>query len=74
MVADIVFAVAVELTKGAVLSANDITAGRGTLIDWRTVKSGENLLEDADAFDIAYLFVALAGWGAVAVALEKVAA
>ena len=47
--------------RGAVLQASGISAGRGTVIDWRTVKSGETLAEGADAFDAAHLFVSLVG-------------
>ena len=47
--------------RGAVLQASGISAGRGTVIDWRSVKSGETIAEGADAFDAAQLFVALVG-------------
>ena len=47
--------------RGAVLQASGISAGRGTVIDWRTVKSGETVAEEVDPFDAAQLFVALVG-------------
>jgi hypothetical protein len=75
MNSDLIFALCVAFTKGIVLSANNVTAGNGSVVDWRTVKSGDHVLEDANAYDVAIVFVNLAGWGAVAAALdEKVAA
>jgi hypothetical protein len=49
------------LLHDVILHVSDVTAGRGRIIDWRTVKSGEVVLDNADAFDVAYRFVALVG-------------
>jgi hypothetical protein len=55
----------IVLLAGAVLQAElpegAVTAGKGKVIDWRTVRCGETLQEGADAFDTAQLFVALVG-------------
>ena len=56
-----VWAAAVVLLGGAILQAGNVSAGNGRVIDWREVKSGETLMDDGDAFDVAYLFVALVG-------------
>lgn len=63
-------AIAVDLLQGRVLQASKVSAGRGTVIDWRHVPSGETCLDGADAFDTASLFLALVGWGAAAMALD----
>lgn len=67
---NLIQAVCVALLGGEVLHASDLSAGKGSVIDWRTVKSGEILLEGADAYDTAVTFVSLAGWKAVAMALD----
>lgn len=54
-------ACALALLAGSVLAASDVTAGNGLVVDWRTVKSGEALITDADPFDEAHLFVAAVG-------------
>lgn len=54
-------ACAERLIAGAVLHAADVTVGRGVVIDWRTVRSGETVQEGGDTFDAAQLFVALVG-------------
>jgi hypothetical protein len=54
-------ACAVLLLTDAVLQIGGVSAGRGQVIDWRTVKSGETLQDGADAFDTAQLFVTLVG-------------
>jgi hypothetical protein len=54
-------ACALALLAGAVLQADDVSAGRGMVVDWRSIPSGETLQEGADAFDTAQLFVALVG-------------
>lgn len=54
-------ACSIVLLAGVILHAGDLTAGNGLLVDWRTVRCGETLLESADAFDVARLFVALVG-------------
>lgn len=46
---------------GAVLHACDVTAGNGRLIDWRSVKSGEEIRSGSDACELAQLFVAFVG-------------
>jgi hypothetical protein len=54
-------ACAIAMLAGRVLQVDGVSAGRGRVIDWRTVKSGETLQSHADAFDTAQLFVALVG-------------
>lgn len=54
-------ACALTLLAGVVLRAEGVSAGNGLVVDWRTVKCGEAILTDGDAFDVAYLFVALVG-------------
>lgn len=54
-------ACALALLGGAVLKACDVTAGRGSAIDWREVRSGDLVQSDGDAFDTAYLFVSMVG-------------
>ena len=71
MNSDLIFALAIALTNGAVFEVNEVTAGKGLVIDWRIVKSGQTILENADAYDVAITLVGLAGWGAVAVALDE---
>lgn len=61
MLSDTMFVVCRELLAGRVLHARDVTAGNGKVIDWRTVRSGDLVQEDADAFDTARLFVHLVG-------------
>ncbi len=58
---DVVQACAVALLQDRVLHASGVTAGYGKVVDWREVKSGETLLEGADAFDTARSFVAMVG-------------
>jgi hypothetical protein len=52
---------AVELHTGKIIQAAGVSAGNGSVIDWRSVKSGETLQTDCDVFDTARLFVALVG-------------
>jgi hypothetical protein len=71
---DIIFAIAVRLLAGVILHAHTsegvVTVGRGKLIDWRSVKSGEEVEpSDGSAADFAQLFVALVGVEAADVAL-----
>lgn len=58
-------ACALILLTGAVLQTvtpdGAVTAGKGQIIDWRTVRSGETVRVDGDAFDTAQLFVAMVG-------------
>jgi len=54
-------ACSILLLGGVVLHAEDVTAGNGKVIDWRTVRCGETVQEGADAFDTAALFVSLVG-------------
>ena len=58
---DAVRACALAMLGGAVLQTCDVSAGRGLVVDWRIVKSGEAMLSEADPFDVADLFVALVG-------------
>jgi hypothetical protein len=63
-------AVAIAVLQGRVLHATNVTAGRGTVIDWRAVRSGDEVLVDGDAFDVANAFVAIVGDEAAAAAVE----
>jgi len=49
------------LSLDLVLQHKGVSVGHGMLIDWRTIKCGDTLLERADTFDCAQLFVALLG-------------
>ncbi len=62
---ELVFRCAVELTRGGVLQAGEVSAGRGDVIDWRAVRSGETVLHEGDAYSQATLFVEHAGSDAV---------
>ena len=53
--------VAAQLLAGVTLQVNDVSAGNGKVIEWHAVKSGQTLLEGADAFDAARLFLRLVG-------------
>lgn len=64
-------ACALAILAGAVLHASDVTAGRGFVIDWRIVKSGETIVTSADPFDTAQLFVILVGQVAAISALDE---
>lgn len=61
MTYEAVRACALAILAGAVIQVDGVSAGRGIVVDWRTVKSGETLTQGADAFDAAQLFVALVG-------------
>jgi hypothetical protein len=52
---------AARILAGEVLQAGSVSAGRGLVIDWRTIRSGEIVDDGGDSFDQAHLFVALAG-------------
>lgn len=54
-------ACAIAILGGAVLTACDVTAGNGLVVDWRSVKCGEHMETDGDAAAVAQLFVALVG-------------
>ena len=69
---DAVRACSIAILAGAVLRAANVTAGNGKVIDWRTVKSGEELCHGGDAFDTAYLFVTLVGDEAALAAVARV--
>lgn len=58
---EVVQTCALALLSGKVLHADGVTAGNGIVIDWRQVRSGEEVQRDADAYDTAELFVALVG-------------
>ncbi len=66
-------ACAIAFLAGKILQVDDVSAGNGIVITWRTVRSGETLQVGADAFDTAQLFVAIAGPEAAlrAVALDR---
>lgn len=69
---DAVRACSIALLAGTVLRAEDVTAGLdGSVIDWRTVKSGETIQAGGDAFDTAYLFVTLVGEEAALAAAQR---
>lgn len=55
---DEVFEAAVAILRGDVLQSHEVSAGRGKVIDWCDVRSGETILE-GDVFDQAYLYVAI---------------
>lgn len=62
----IVRIVAAALLSGAVITANvedgAVTASNGTIVDWRHVRSGEQIdTEQSSAADTAILFVAMVG-------------
>ncbi len=54
-------AISAVLVQGATLHACNVTAGGGLVIDWRTVKGGDTVISEADAFDVARMFIALVG-------------
>lgn len=68
---DVVQAVAVAMLGGVVVQAAGVSAGHGKVIDWREVKSGWTMLDGADAYDTAQLFVDLVGVNAALEALAK---
>lgn len=70
LVVDTVQAVAIAMLGGAVVQAAGVSAGNGKVIDWREVKSGWTMLDNADAYDTAQLFVDLVG---IDVSLEALA-
>lgn len=71
LMVDVVQVVAVAMLGGAVLQAVGVSAGNGTVIDWREVKSGWTMLDNADAYDTAQLFVDLVGVDGALEALAK---
>lgn len=62
---------ALLLLEGCVLHASNVTAGSGIVIDWRTVRSGELLQAEGDAFDTAALFVTLVGTDAALASVAR---
>lgn len=68
-------ACALVLLTGAVLQAESpegaVTAGKGSIIDWRTVRCGETIQTESDPFDTAQLFVALVGPDAALLAANR---
>lgn len=64
--------VAAHLSRGAILHAGDVVVGKGLLYDYRTVKSGELVLESEDYFDLATRFVDIADHKSVLTGLAKV--
>jgi len=67
---ELISAISVALLGGRIFNTRNVTAGNGSVIDWRTVKSGETIIDGADAYDTAVAFVGLVGWGAAARALD----
>ncbi len=59
------------LFLGNTLQICDVSVGRGFVIDWRTVRSGETLATGLDALDMADMLLALVGREAVAVTLDR---
>lgn len=53
--------VAARLLTDTVLFGAGVTAGRGRVVDWRSVKCGENVVADADAYATAAAFVDAVG-------------
>ena len=51
----------VELFAGKIVQAAGVSAGNGSVIDWRSIPSGETLQTNGDTFDTAQLFVTLVG-------------
>ena len=70
MDSNLIAAVSAALLGGRVLNVREVTAGNGSVIDWREVRSGETIIEGADAYDVATTFVGLVGWGAAARVLD----
>jgi len=70
--ADAVFACSVALICGRVLQARDVTVGNGLLIDWRFVKSGQEIANDLEVYDAASLFVEMVGPSTAAAAAQEV--
>lgn len=69
---DAVRACSIALLRGTTLRAEDVTAGLdGSVIDWRSVKCGETIQTDGDAFETAQLFVTLVGEDAAMVAAQR---
>lgn len=66
---DVTMAVAAALLSGATLQVAEVSAGNGLVIDWRTIRCGEVIVEAADTFTVAVTFVELVGldaaWEAV---------
>ena len=63
--------VAARLLTDTVLFGAGVTAGRGRVVDWRSVKCGENVVADADAYDTAAAFVDAVGVEEARHALER---
>lgn len=66
---DAIRACAEAILSDRVLQARGVSAGRGSVIDWRDVRNGETLQDGCDAFDTAQLFVSLVGSEAAFLAL-----
>jgi len=58
---DLVSKFAVILLSGAVVQCSEVSAGRGKVVDWRSIRSGEEISCEQDAFSVAYLFVSMVG-------------
>ena len=58
---ELIWACSVALLSGEILKTQYLTACSSKLIDWESVRSGVELLNGADAFEVARLFVQLAG-------------
>ena len=71
---DTVLACSLALLRGHILNVDNVTARRGSVLDWRHVKSGETLMDGGTAFDVAYLFVQEVGVGAANLAVTYVEA
>jgi len=49
------------LLAGGVLQTREVTAGRGLVVHWGTVKCGETVMSEGSPYDVADLFVCLVG-------------
>lgn len=67
----VVRACSIALLRGATLQAEDVSAGHGEVVDWRTVRSGVTVREGLDAFDAALTFVRMVGTDAALLAATR---
>lgn len=59
------------LLSGVIVHGPSVTVGRGIVVDWRTIKSGEEVGSGLDPFEAAHLFVSLVGIDAANAAVTK---
>lgn len=70
--AEAIFACSIALFNGKVLQARDVTVGNGLLIDWRFVKSGQEIANNLEVYDAACLFVEMVGPSTATEAVQEV--